>query len=279
MKKCTIGFIGYGNMAKAIVSALASDSGRELMKTYGYKVKIAVSDSDESKLSDVSSDIAAVTDNEALVSACDAIVLAIKPQNALEALKGLDFGGKLVISIMASVTIAALKKLTGNTAQKLVRVMPNLNARVGSAYSAFCTDGLSADEKKFVFAILSSFGDARELNERHMNVATGLCGSGPAFVFKFIDSFVQNALKNGLNKEIATEMALSTIIGSAYTVGESLNDGISIDELVQSVCSKGGTTIEGVNYLNEKQFESVVSGAIDKAILRAEEMSKANEER
>ena len=192
MKKYAIGFIGYGNMAQAIVSALADDTSKVLIKNSGFKFDIAVSDTDVNKLADLPKKVFGTTDNAALVEACDVIVLAVKPQQAEQAIQGIDFGGKIVISIMASVTVEAIKTLTGNTADKIARVMPNLNARIGSAYSAYCTQGLDKDEKWLVQTILSVVGEARELSENQMNTATGLCGSGPAFVFKFIDALYRN---------------------------------------------------------------------------------------
>ena len=276
MKKYTIGFIGYGNMAQAICTAFVSDITKSKLKRYGYKIKVAVSDPDEEKLNFAPYGVAVTTNNKALVSACDVIFCAIKPQVAKEVLSSLDFTGKIVVSIMASVSLDVLIDLTGNTANKIVRVMPNLNAKIGSAYSTFCYKGLSADEKIFVELLLSSFGEVQSLDESLMNVSTGICGSGPAFVFKFIKAYYENGIKNGLDKKVALNMALSTIIGSAYLV-ESQGEDVDIDSLIKSVCSKGGTTIQGVNHLDEKEFENTVSCAIDKAIARAEEMSKQNE--
>lgn len=278
MKKYDIGFIGYGNMARAIVTALSSDLSKSLLSREGFRIRIAVTDIDREKLTSLPKGVVAAPSAAALVSDCDVIFVAVKPQSAVEALSGLDFGGKIVVSIMASVTLAALKKLTG--AEKLVRVMPNLNARIGAAYSSFAAEGLSGDEKNLVGALLTKFGEAREMDESLLNAATGLAGSGPAFVFKFIDGFVQNAEKNGFSREAALEMSLATIRGSVALVDSGADSGnVDIGALVRSVCSKGGTTIEGVNYLDEHDFEKVVSGAVDKAIARAEEMSKAYEER
>lgn len=276
MKKYTIGFIGFGNMAQAITSALVSDVSGALLKDAGIKMDVVVSDPDTAKLNMASERIVAVNDNCKLVSASDVIFIAVKPQVAREALKGLDFTNKLVVSIMASISLKLLAELTGGTANKLVRVMPNLNANVGAAFSTYCSRGLSIDEKLLVKALLSTFGEAQELDEELMNTSTGICGSGPAFVFKFINAFYDNGVKNGLSKSVAFKMALSTVIGSAYLV-ESKGEDVDIDHLVASVCSKGGTTIEGVNFLNANDFETVVETAIDKAIARAGEMSRDNE--
>ena len=281
MKKYDVGFIGYGNMAQAIVAGLVSMDGKYILKhSAGCKLRIAVSDLDEEKLMIAPKNVAATKDTAGMVDACDVIILAIKPQQAKEALAGLDFTGKIVVSIMASVTIDAIKSITGNATNKIVRVMPNLNARIGCAFSTFTSSGLSADEKRLVSGILLTIGDFREINEDQMNSATGLCGSGPAFVFKFINALIEDAVKNGIEKEIAVPMALGTVVGSANLVDATFAEkglDYSIDELVKSVCSKGGTTIQGVNFLNENNFDAIISGAVDKAVARAEEMSKDNE--
>ena len=273
MKKYSVGFIGYGNMAQAITYALSSDISNRMLKSFGYKIKIAVSDPDVEKLKTAPERFARTTDNQSLIEACDIIFLAVKPQVAKSVLEGLDFTNKIVFSIMASVPICVINNLTGNKAKAIVRVMPNLNARVGASYTTFCTNG---DEEiiRIAVALLSSFGQVKQIREEQMNISTGISGSGPAFVFKFINAFYKNAVKNGINKKTALEMALGTIIGSVNTVYARIdNDDVVLDELVDSVCSKGGTTIQGVNYLDESNFEDVVSTAIDKAIARAEEMS------
>lgn len=276
MKKYNVGFIGYGNMSQAIVAALKNPVSVKFLKYAGFKLNIAVSDNDANKLSDVPEGVKFTTDNQELISACDLIVLAVKPQNAAQAVDGLDFSGKIVMSIMASVTIKALSELINGKTDKIVRVMPNLNARIASAYSAFCVKGLSGEEYGLVKAILSTFGEADELKEEQMNAATGLSGSGPAFVFKFINALAEGGAENGLDKAQALKMALATVIGSAYLV-ESGEGGNDISELVKSVCSKGGTTIEGVKHLDENNFEKTVAQAVTKAVKRAEEMSKSNE--
>lgn len=280
MKKYSVGFIGYGNMAQAITSALSTPVCAQMLKNYGYKIKIAVSDSDVEKLALAPESFARTTDNKSLVEVCDIIFIAVKPQVAKTVLEGLDFTDKIVFSIMASVQINALNEITGNKAKAIVRVMPNLNARIGSAYTTFCVENGDEEISRLAVALLSSFGDVKQLTENQMNVSTGISGSGPAFVFKFINAFYKNAVKNGISNKVALEMALGTIIGSASTVlAQSESGEVDIDTLVNSVCSKGGTTIQGVNYLDENDFENVVSGAIDKAIARAEEMSKEYENR
>lgn len=286
MKKYTVGFIGYGNMAQAIVAGLTDKLSVCLMKTAGFKLKIAVSDPDAEKLEKSPKCVAVTSDNVALVDSCEVIVLAIKPQIAVETLRNIDFSGKIVVSIMAGVSTTELRKLTGRTTDKIVRVMPNINAKVGSAYSTYCTTGLNNGEARLIENILFSFGDAREIDERFMNATTGIGGSGPAFVFMFVEALYKAALEYGIPCDVALEMAVYTIRGSANLIeatydhgDESIREGADLSKLLEAVCSKGGTTIEGVKYLNENRFEDITIEAIKRTIARAEEMGKTNEER
>ncbi len=278
MKKYNIGFIGYGNMAKAITDKLLSEDGQAMLADSEYALTVIAYDTDDGKFTDAQPELIRASNNAELVEKSDIVFIAVKPQNAQAALCGLDFSGKIAVSIMASVKLKTLNEYLGGKTDKLVRVMPNLNARIGAACTAFCCEGLSEEEKQVIATILYSFGDVAELKEEQMNAATGLCGSGPAFVFMFIDALRESGVQNGLNESVALKMAISTVMGSAMLI-DSYGDSVDIAALVRSVCSKGGTTIEGVNRLNESDFGKIAADAVTKAVKRAEEMSAENEKR
>lgn len=270
MKKYKLGFIGCGNMAKAIADSLVNEDNRYFMKK-GYKLKLSLFgyDLDRTKAESIDG-LTAVYDAQALVNASDIIVLSVKPQNAAEALHALDFANKIVLSIMAGVSLQTLREYTN--CGKLIRVMPNLNARVQSAFNGYCTVGLNQEEERIIQTILDSFGESVRVKESDMNAVTGIAGSGPAFVFMFAKAFIDAGLQRGFDYETAKIMALATLSGSIYHIEDAkITD---IDALVDSVCSKGGTTIQGVNYLREQGFADIVTTAIEKAILRAEEMER-----
>ncbi len=256
MKKIKLGFIGYGNMAKAIVKAVE----RDIID----KFEICIYDPLYCETNDK---ILVAKSNQQLVSFADFVVLAIKPQVANEVLRDVRFNDNTIISIMAGVTIDRLIKLTG--ANKIVRVMPNLNARVGKSFNAYATYGIDEKLESEVVALLSSFGTPCKVTEDKLNAITGLTGSSPAFVFMFIKAIYDVALTQGFSEETARTMAISTVLGSAETVKSC---DVPLDELIKSVCSKGGTTIEGVNHLINQGFEELISQAVNKAIKRAEEL-------
>lgn len=273
MKKYNLGIIGCGNMSQAILKALSSDAVSYLLKRNGIRLCVRVSDRDTNKLDAIrGKNIETLSDNADLVSLSDYVLLAIKPQIAQDALKGLDFSNKVVMSIMAGVNLARLKDLTGGATEKLVRIMPNLNAKTGQSVNAYCCKGIDEDEEEIVINILGSFGKYYKVNENKMNSITGISGSGPAFVFMFINAFIEKAISCGFNPETAKDMVLQTIQGCVETVRfESGN----LSKLVESVCSKGGTTIEGVNFLREVNFEASVREAISRAEKRSEELESS----
>lgn len=269
--KIRIAFIGCGNMARAVISSMTNPTSVAALKANGKVFCITAADRDEVKLMPIK-DLCAVTlDNAKAVAESDYVFIAVKPQDAEAALRDLDLKDKTVISIMAGVSVDRLKQLTGS--KRIVRVMPNLNARVGESFNAFVVSGIEdGAPMQAVLEILGSFGAYCQIEESEMDAVTGITGSGPAFVFMAVKAFYDEAIAHGFNAAQAKSMAVQTVLGSVLTVEKSTED---LDALVSSVCSKGGTTIEGVEYLNENKFESILRGAIEKSIARSKEMSKA----
>ena len=270
MKKFNLGIIGCGNMASAIIRALTADTTKHFMRTNGIRLFVSVSDPDMEKLDAVrSSDVKTYTDNRELVNSSDIVLLAVKPQIAENVMNGLEFGGKIVMSIMAGVTLSRLKEYTHGACEKLVRVMPNLNAKIGYSVNAYCYEGLTDDEHELIVAVLSRFGEYYKVREDMMSAVTGISGSGPAFVFMFIDAFIKKGIECGFTPEAAKELVLATMLGCVENVRAYDSD---LATLVDSVCSKGGTTIEGVDHLKSCAFEDTVKEAIDRAIKRSVEL-------
>lgn len=268
MKKYTLAVLGCGNMAQAIIRALYEEKTQKEFTDGGMELNVTVSDIDENKMSALNASVTKTADNAFAVKNADYVLLAVKPQSAAELLKNLDVKDKVIISIMAGTSIDTLNKLTHSN--KIVRVMPNLNARVFMSYNAYACRNISSSEKLFTEKLLGSFGRPCEVAEDKLDAVTGLTGSSPAFVFMLIKSFIDKGISLGFTPDTAREMALTAIIGSAKLVESSRN--IDLNTLIDSVCSKGGTTIEGVNYLREKQFETIAGTAIEKAVNRAKEL-------
>jgi len=245
-----MGFIGTGVMAGAMLQA-ALDAGflrQEDIVIYdkfpqaARRFGVAVAES--------ARDVAA---------ACDIIQLGVKPQDMpalLEDIGGALHSNKLVISIAAGVLLEKIRPY----ASKAVRLMPNINATVGQAVTAYCAiDDVSLEELDFVDGYCKCFGQAVALEEKHFSAFVALAGSAPAFVYLFIDELARAGVTAGLPKAQALEIAAQTVFGSAALVKQSDAHPYA---LVDRVCSPGGTTIAGINKLREHGFAHAISQAV-----------------
>ena len=253
-----LGFIGTGNMATAIIKGVISSG---LLKGE----EIGVFDLQKEKAEALSKEfgLKVFTSTVSLAENCEKIVLSVKPNVISSVLSEVDLAAKeknpLFISIAAGKTLEFLSSSVTYDA-KFVRVMPNINAVVLSAVSAFCAnENVSDEEKAFVEKLLSAFGTAVEIKEELFSVFSAIAGCSPAFSYMYIDSLARGAVKNGMPKDMALKIAAGAVLGSAKMILES-------DEhpwtLVDKVCSPGGTTIEGVTSLQENGFESTVMNAV-----------------
>ena len=245
-----MGFIGTGVMAGAMLQA-ALDTG------FLQPEDVAVYDKFPRAAEKFKGAAVAGSAKEAAAD-CDILQLGVKPQDLpalLEEIGPALKQGCLVISIAAGVP---LKKLTPHTG-KAVRLMPNINATVGQAITAYCaTEAVTPEELAFIKRYCQSFGQAIALEEKHFSAFVALAGSAPAFVYLFIDELARAGVAAGLPKAQALEIASQTVLGSAALVKES---GQHPYELIDRVCSPGGTTIAGVLKLREHGFAHAVSQA------------------
>lgn len=270
MKKTNLTVLGCGNMAQAIIRALF-DTQTPSSAAEELNVRVVVSDIDEQKLAQLQAPVQKTSDNAQAIQNADCVLLAVKPQSAADMLRPLDLRNKTILSIMAGTSIDTLQRLTKS--EKIVRIMPNLNARIFRSFNAYACTGIDEDEKSFVHKLLSSFGVAMQVDESQLDAVTGMTGSSPAFVFLLIKAFIEEGISLGFSPDTARQMALSTLIGSAELVRSDENT--DLDALIDSVCSKGGTTIEGVRYLRAQNFEEIFRTSIEKAVARAKELSAA----
>ena len=257
-----LGFIGTGNMATAIIKGVVASG---LLKGE----EIAVYDIAKDKAQTLAEEYGLnvfESENE-IAKKCDKVVLSVKPNIFPTLLEKIDSDLKvndpLIISIAAGKTIEFISSCLSYDG-KIVRVMPNINAKVGGAVSAYCgKDNVSKGELCFVKELCESFGIAVNIEEKLFSTYSAIGGCSPAFVYMFIDSLARAAVKNGMPKATALEVAAGAVLGSAKMILES-------DEhpwqLVDQVCSPGGTTIEGVASLQKDGFESAVINAVQAAI-------------
>ena len=251
------GFIGAGNMASAIIRGMTIGT-----KSYDGKDIFITSKSGTSaqRLAETCG-AAAVTTAAEVVAASDVLVLAVKPQIAAKK--------PLVVSIAAGKELAYLAELLPE-GTPVVRIMPNINAKIGAATSGLCANALvTAEQKAVVKEMFATIGAVIEVEESQFGIFTVLAGSAPAFAYLYMDALARAAVKAGMSKKQALEIAAATVEGSAKMVLESGEHPMS---LVDQVCSPGGTTIEGVAALQANGFEATLTKAFDAVLEKDKRM-------
>jgi pyrroline-5-carboxylate reductase len=265
-----LAIIGLGNMGQAIISGILKQNIIEAKNIIAADKKFSDPDF---KLSDQFSEIEITEDNQQAVQKADYIILAVKPQIikfVLEDIKK-NAAAKVIISIAAGVKTNMLAQYFGSNA-KIIRVMPNNPALVSQGMSAlYYSLSVEADEKAFVEKIFRALGKTAEVKEEKMDAVTGLSGSGPAYVYLFIEALADAGVLNGLDRQTALKLAAQTVKGGAEMV---LSTGRHPAELKDMVCSPAGTTIAGVAELEENAFRSAVIKAVKRAVERSEELGK-----
>jgi len=243
----SVGFIGSGMMASAIMDALVSKA------VVAKPDAISCSDVNDSALEKAKSKGYKATKSNTAVceQSKDAVILAVKPNIIPDVCKDVLSGTKnvdpLIISVAAGVTLETLEaNLPG---RRVVRVMPNTACLVGEAASGFALGSLAKEaDRDIVQAIFGSCGLAYELKEFLLNAVTGLSGSGPAYVFEFIEALADGGVRSGLPRKEALQLAAQTVKGAAEMV---LQTGTHPGQLKDQVCSPGGTTITGCDELEK----------------------------
>ena len=263
----SIGFIGGGQMAEAMVRGIlaaglvAKDS-----------IMIAEPTAARCEYLHAQYGIRCTQDAEALCRACNVLVVAVKPQLAelvLTQYRPFVTAGHLVVSIMAGIP---LQVLAGYFAEpvRLIRVMPNTPALVLAGASAFSPNLLATSADRIIAtALFSAVGTCVEVPESQLDAVTGLSGSGPGYVFTFIEAMIDGGVLAGLPRPVAEQLVLQTVYGSAKL---ALATGEPPAVLKGKVTSPGGTTITGLQVLEEGAFRGVVMGAVAAATLRSKEL-------
>ncbi len=252
-----LGFIGCGNMASAIIGgAVTSDFVK------GEDICVFDVDTKKSDLLKTKYGVNAFTSANEIAEKCEFVVLAVKPQVfpvVLPQIKS-SLNKNTVVSIGAGKTLEYIGSfLEENTA--IIRVMPNINAKVGASMSAVCKNDCTDDEAlDFVKGLCNSFGEVTELPESQFPLFGVIAGCSPAYSFMFIDSMAREAVKNGMKKDEALKICAQAVLGSAKMILEDKDNNPWA--LINSVCSPGGTTIEGVAKLQEEHFDTAVMDAV-----------------
>ena len=256
------GFIGAGNMASAMISGLVSSGTLE-----GEDLAVFDICAEKSKKLSEKFGLKVFESADGLAESCDRVVLSVKPNMLAAVISPLrdiiEERNPLVISIAAGKPLSFLEERL-HSSVRLVRVMPNINAAVGEAVSAFCPNKNATEEDvAFVGEMCRSFGTSVALSENMFPLFGVIGGCSPAFAYMFIDAMARAAVKHGMPKAQALEICTQAVLGSAKMILETKEHPM---ELTDRVCSPGGTTIEGVLSLQKNGFEAAVAAAVDAAV-------------
>jgi pyrroline-5-carboxylate reductase len=263
--KC-IGFIGVGVMGSSLIKSLLISSVNS--------DQICISDKSKEKSDEVATFYKVKVKTIAEIGKdCNVIFLAVKPQDLESVLGELSQSlnkETLLISIAAGKTT---KFIEGNLLNKnpVVRVMPNTPAQIGKGVSAISSgSSATSDHLALTKDLLSASGLVVEVPEENQDAVTALSGSGPAYFFNFIEAMIKSGINLGLTEEVATQLAIGTITGSAAMLQES---GVDAATLRKNVTSPNGTTAAALKVFSDSNLEKIVAEAMAAAKKRAQELA------
>ena len=264
-----IGFIGAGAMAEALAKGLLGSSRY-------FPEDLCASDISQTRLDYFSATygITGHKDNKRVVEEADVVILAVKPdkaQGVITEVKESIKKEKLLITIAAGISTGAVEGWAGDYLP-VIRVMPNTPCILGKGISAVCAgkycNQLNLDIAQ---AIFSCVGDTVIVPEILMNGVTGVSGSGPGYIYLVIEAMIDAGVTVGLSRQVATQLVVKTVIGSAEMVSQT---GQHPAVLKAQVVSPGGTTAAGINELEAGNLRSVFTKAVKAAAQRAEEIGQ-----
>lgn len=262
-----IAFIGGGNMAEAIIRGL-------LREDVGVGICVAeINPKRQEELIAKFPNVRVVGNAAEAAGWGEVVILAIKPQQAegaLDLIEPVVTPDKLVVSIMAGIPSS---KIEANLAPgcRVIRAMPNTPALIGAGATAVCAGRkASSDDLDLARQIFALSGVAVVVDEKLMDAVTGLSGSGPAYVFTFIEALADAGVKNGLSRDVAAQLAAQTVLGAARMVVET---GEHPTLLKEKVTSPGGTTIAGLHALEVGCFRGIVMNAVETACNKSKELA------
>ncbi len=264
-----LGIIGGGTMAENILRGLLH---AQLLSAD----RITVSDLSADKLTHLKNayKVKTTLDNHEIVSGAEVIVLAVKPQNMkvlLDEIKEVSTPAKLYLSIAAGISSEAIAGALGGKG-RIIRIMPNVAARVLQSASALCRGPASTpDDLKLARQLFAAIGSVVVVGEDSMDAVTGLSGSGPAYVFLAIEALADAGVRAGLARATALTLAAQTCLGAARLV---LDTGSHPGVLKDQVTSPGGTTIAGIHALETGGLRGTLMNAVAAAEQRSKELGK-----
>lgn len=267
-----IGVIGYGKMGGAICDGI-NKNGVSFSDIY------SVARTEKTSLKLVSKGINVVNSVSELYGISDLVLFSVKPQDYIDVLKQL--GGykgedKMILTVAAGISMATVNAFLGDKIE-ICRIMPSTSASIGlSATSVAFGKNVSQKSKKIFLSIVESIGSYVEMDEKMIDIGIAASGSYIAYAYYFMRGFVEAAKSYGMDEKTAEKLVFASTVGAAKMAENSEK---SLDELISDVCSKGGTTIEGVKVFDEENLNGIIKKAYTSCTARAAELTKINEEK
>lgn len=271
----TIVFLGAGSMAEALLRGIVD------AKLVPPQSIVALNRQDRSRLDALKRaygirvpETGSAEERRRLVREADIVVLAMKPQHVGSAMD--DFldalrPDQLLISVIAGLTIGTIEQLL-DRAQPIVRTMPNTSSTIGlGATGVACSASVSANQREMALKLLGAIGIAVPMEEDHINLVTGVSGSGPAYVYYFMEALIEAAVEDGLPPEDARALVAQTVLGAARMVETTREDPAA---LRAKVTSPNGTTFAALGVLDEFRFRDGIKQAVRRAAARAGELGE-----
>lgn len=269
-------FYGAGSMAEAIVRGLINEKLVEPKRISMLNRQNAERLTELNERYGVQT-IVQGSNNEAYLRDADIIFLAMKPKDAAEAIasiKPLTSPKQLFISVIAGLSISAIEQLLGGKAS-IVRAMPNTSCTIGlGATGISYSENVTPQQRLLTEAIFSSVGINAVVDESLQQAVTGVSGSGPAYVYYFMESMIASAIQLGLSEEAAKELVTQTVLGAAEMVRYT---GEEPAELRRKVTSPNGTTQAALELMAENRFSETIIKAVKRSAERAGELGAAIE--
>jgi pyrroline-5-carboxylate reductase len=264
----TFGFLGFGKMASALIEGMLNAG------CCRPEDIVVINRHPESAVEGVEKlGIRYGNSPRAVVDQTEAIVLGTKPADSLQLLKDVRqyLDGKLLISVAAGVNIDRLQEAAGHRT-RVIRAMPNTPSLIGKGATAYALgDHATVADAEIAEKVFSAVGVVYRVRESALDAVTGLSGSGPAYVFTFVEALADGGVMMGLPREVALELAVQTVFGSALMIRET---GKHPAELREMVASPGGTTMAAIEILEARGLRHTIMSAVRAASERARELGR-----
>jgi len=265
-----VAIIGAGKMGEGIIAGLLKSGVYSPEQIRAYEII-----EDRAKYITKTYKIECLTDAKKAVTFADISLIAVKPADVAKVLEEISPAmktGKILVSIAAGVTLDFYRKHLPKHVP-LIRVMPNMAVLVREGMITVCpSENVTKEQLKTATDMLSLIGLVKQLDEKYLNLATGLVGSGPAYIYLIIDALADAGVRLGLPKDVSTVLAAQTTLGAAKMVVET---GEHPAKLKDMVVTPAGTTIEGLLELERYGLRAVIVSAVTKAAERAKELAPA----